>query len=197
MNLGKIYCINLPERPERWHQVSDEFKRVGIAGVERFNAIKLSPGFHGCRESHLAVLDLCKGLNRFTIFEDDVKFTCDPFEILAKTEKQLPPEWDMLYLGAHLMAPIERHSDNLYRIKNGYCTHAMIINNPAITDLILANREGMRKIDVFYQTVIQEQFRCFITFPMVATQADSYSDIINRQTYYSKQMVDIYKSNLK
>jgi len=196
MNLGKTYCINLSERALRWQQVSAEFQRVGINDVERFEAIKRAPGFEGCRESHLDVLEKCRGLNRFTIFEDDVQFIRNPMSILQLAQEQLPDDWDMLYLGANLMKPIMRYSDNLYRIRHAYCTHAIVFNNPKLTDFILAHREGMRKIDVFYETVVQEQFKCFITYPMVATQADSYSDIIRRETKYSQLMFDNFKKNL-
>jgi len=197
MNLGPTYCINLSERTERWEQVSAEFKRIGIEKVERFNAIRMSPGFQGCRESHLAILEQCRGFSRFTIFEDDVQFVGDLWEVLRKVDKQLPAAWDMLYLGAHLMAPVQKYSENLYHLTNAYCTHAIIFNNPELPDFILSHREGMRKIDVFYQSVIQEQFNCFISYPMIATQSDSYSDIINRQTRYSRQMIDNFNSKLR
>lgn len=197
MNLGPTYCINLPERTERWQQVSAEFKRVGIENIIKFDAIRIAPGFNGCRESHLAILEKCRGLKRFTIFEDDVQFCDDPMYVLFEAEKQLPPDWDMLYLGANLMQPIDRYSNNLCRLKNAYCTHAMIFNNPELPDFILSHREGMRKIDVFYQSDVQDKFNCFITYPMIATQADSYSDIINRQTFYSKSMIDNFNSKIQ
>ena len=95
----------------------------------------------------------------------------------------------MLYLGAHLLAPLERYSENLFRLKNGYTTHAIIYNNPDMVRYILSQAENIRKIDVFYQTDIQENYKVFITWPMTATQSDSYSDITRRYNEYYKDFI--------
>jgi GR25 family glycosyltransferase involved in LPS biosynthesis len=197
MNLGPIYCINLPDRTDRWSAVTGEFLKAGIHNVIRFDAVRLSPGWAGCRESHMALLERCRDVNRFTIFEDDVRFVGDVQGILDLAEQQLPEYWDMLYLGANLQAPITRYSQNIYNLHHGFCTHAIIFNNADIPDFVLSAHEGMRKIDVFYETVLQQVFNCFITYPMIATQADSFSDVIHQDTRYSKQMVQNFNSKLR
>lgn len=193
MNFGKTFCINLPERTDRWREVQEEFKKIGLGSVNRVEAIKASPGWIGCRESHLAVLRLCQDEKRFTIFEDDVQFTDNAMQILALAEKQLPKKWDMLYLGANLMKPIERHSANLYRLKGAYTTHAMIFNNKEIAKMILS-APPFRKIDCFMETYIQEYFNVYIVSPMIATQADGYSDITNRHNNYAAQMMENFNN---
>lgn len=196
MIFGPTYCINIKERPERWENALHEISKVNISEVSRFDAIRANPGWGGCRESHLAIFERCRGLNRYTILEDDVAFLGDPLSVLDKVNQQLPDDWDALWLGARLLTPITRFSANLYNLKNAYCTHAIIYNNPAIAEYVLDHRTGMRKIDVFLQTEIQEKFKCFITYPMIATQADFFSDVTNKRTFYSDELVRVYNKNI-
>jgi len=179
------YCINLPERPEKFKESSKEFKKLR-GNVLKWSATKKQIGFDGCRISHLGVLihhlatypgELC------TIYEDDVVFKSQfAQEEIDRAMTQLPDDWDVLYLGATLNEDLVRHSDNLFRLKKAYTTHAIIFNNQnGVIDFILENDGGGRKIDVFYADVIQERFNCYIASPMIANQRNGFSDILNRE----------------
>jgi hypothetical protein len=96
----------------------------------------------------------------------------------------LPPDWDMLYLGANLQVPIEMYSQNLYRLKGAYTTHAIIYNSQRVIDYILKHDGGGRKIDVFYALDVMENFNVYATRPMLATQRAGYSDIMSCHTEY-------------
>jgi GR25 family glycosyltransferase involved in LPS biosynthesis len=193
MDFGTTYCINLPERTDRWENVQKEFPKLGTVTVNKFNAVKRTIGHEGCTASHLELLKLLSGIKRFTIFEDDLLISDDAITILNEVEKQLPEDWDMLYLGANLMKPVERFSENLYRIKGAFTTHAMVFNNSSIPGHILSHQEQIKKIDVFYYREIQENFKCFLCSPMVALQNDSFSNILRRTTDNSTAMTNNFK----
>lgn len=179
----KKYCINLPERYDRYCQADQEFFTAGL-NVKFVNAIKSTPGYVGCAMSYLQCLN--NGNKTFAIFEDDVLFTNGWKWFLLKAMLQLPKNWDALYLGATLNEPLCRYSDNLFRLRKGWTTHAIIWNNQnGVVDYILNNADRVRKIDVFL-TEVQDLFNVFITYPMCATQRPGHSDIVNKFTDYNQ-----------
>ena len=180
----KAYCINLDERTDRWEQVQSQIELLGLK-VERFSAIKKKRGHDGCILSHIALWDRLKDQDTFMIIEDDIKVRVDnPKEILNKAMSQLPDDWDMLYLGATLNQPPERISENLVRIKQAWTTHAIIYNNQnGVVDAILEEMDDF-KVDVVLANSIQHKFKCFMTFPMICTQTEGFSNIINKHTTY-------------
>lgn len=201
MDLQAIYCINLDHRHERWKNVQHQFDKLNLREqVTRFSAINEQPGYVGCRKSHLEVLEKCKNLATFMIVEDDLEFIHNPelTETLEKAFQQLPFDWDMLYLGANLQEPIEQYSENLFTLKGSFCTHAMIFNSRSLVQFILdiGKKYFIKKIDVFYRDHVMPKYNVFITHPMVATQADGYSDITRRQNAYSNQMIENFNRNL-
>lgn len=174
------YCINLPERPEKWQLAKAEIERFGLHPL-RVNGVKRDWGHDGCREAHLNVLRRAKP--PFLLTEDDVLFK-GSLKDLVRCMNQLPKDWDMLYLGATLNEPLERVSPNLLRLKNAYTTHAIIYNSQRVIDYILKHRAGGRKIDVFFAEFVQAEFNCYLCDPLIATQRAGYSDIINREVTY-------------
>jgi GR25 family glycosyltransferase involved in LPS biosynthesis len=195
------YCINLPERPEKWAAVQGEFKHLR-GNVIKWAATKDVIGFDGCRKSHLGVLDhhvknypdsLC------TVYEDDLIFCVNnPQDAIDKAMADLPKDWDMLYLGATLNQNLEPYGDNLYRLKKAFTTHAMIFNNQnGVIDFILEHNGGGRKIDVFYADVIQEQFNCYIAYPMIANQRNGFSDILNKNVNNGNIIQDYYRRHTR
>jgi len=201
MDFGKVFVINIKERTDRRESATRELNSIGITDINWFDAIKTKKGYVGCALSHLAVLEQCKGLNRFTIFEDDIQFlkygSVSPLRHIEKAYNQLPINWDILYLGANILSSFKKYSDNLCRLKDAYCNHALIYNNPAVCDYVLSQKDSIRKIDVFFQHYVQELFNCFIVNPMIATQADSYSDIVNKDTSHTKMFLNQFKQNIK
>jgi len=76
MDTIKSFVINLDLRVDRWYIVKEELRKQGIH-AKRFSAIEGKPGWKGCRDSHLVVMELCKNEDCFLIFEDDVIFLED------------------------------------------------------------------------------------------------------------------------
>lgn len=180
----KKFCINLKERTDRRKSAINEFSRVGL-NVSFFDAVKTSNGRDGCRMSHLSLMNKLVPYGKFAIFEDDVKFLPGAMKTLSAAMRQLPDNWDALYMGATLNHPLQRYSDNLFFLTGGWTTHAIIWNNKnGVVDEILNCASSIYKIDVFL-TKLQKYRNIFVTYPMVATQMAGYSDIINKYTDYS------------
>ena len=179
----KTYCINLAQRKSKWYRTQLECMKLNL-DPERFDAILDTNGHMGCMQSHLKLLEQIEE-QVFMIIEDDIEVLDN---VLAKAIKQLPDDWDMLYLGAELTKKIERYSDNLYRLKGGKVTHAIIYNNKGVVDYILENCR--LTIDEFYAFDVQEKFNVYITYPMVCSQMDGYSDTQHWWTNY-----DVMRAN--
>ena len=177
----KAYCINLAHRTDKWIETQIECEQIGL-DVVRYDAIYDDNGWEGCRKSHLAIL--AQAQPPFIILEDDVKFLGNMKDI-HRCMDDLPQDWDMLYLGANLQAPIDRYSEHLYRLKYAYATHAIIYNTQRVIDYILEHDAGGRKIDVFYAEKVMEQFNVYATRPMLATQRPSLTDISQHYQYYT------------
>lgn len=174
----KAFVVNLDERPDRMITFKDN---VFPFEVERVSAIKHPVGSTGCTLTHFGIFERQKEFP-FVIFEDDCKMV-QPWGLVEKAMSQLPPDWDALWLGATLDAPLKRYSENTFRLKRGYCTHAIIYNSQRMVDYILSNfstSAGRKIIDVFYYEDVQDKFNCFITYPMVALQAEGWSDVMQR-----------------
>lgn len=199
----KATVINLESRPER---MVDFQRNVFPFEVERFNAYKTDPGWVGCTASHLAAIAQQREAP-FVIFEDDCVLL-QPWSMVDEAMSQLPPDWDMLWLGATNVRWVERYSRNLFKMQGAYCAHAVIFNTQRVVDYILNNCARFIKncegtdhrpvIDVFYVVEVQEKFNCFIVDPIIATQSVTYSDIelkVNNYEPYISNVQRIFNSH--
>jgi hypothetical protein len=179
-----VYCINLDSRKDKWKLSVEEARKIGV-NLIRYPAIWKNIGHDGCRATHLALLEEAKGEGVVMVTEDDFRIIVDnPIEIVQKAYSQLPDDWDMFYLGATLNVPLEQYSDNLFRLKRAWATHAFFYNNQnGVMDYILENH-NTDKFSVFLHDDVQEKFNCFITYPMVATQRAGRSDILRKRVSY-------------
>jgi len=174
-----LIAINLDRRADRWNTLVKAFPNHTI---ERFSAIELE-GKHpadGCRESHLAALRLAKERNYpwVAILEDD----CYPYE---NFDADLPgvlsflwrnrAEWDIYNGGPVKAGSISKHSKNFLRIGDWISTHFLIIHSSAY-DKILSTFNPLKddqRIDAYYAT----RFNTLASYPLIAYQAPSYSDL--------------------
>ncbi len=175
------YCINLKNRRSRWVKMLKEAAKLDIEPI-RFEAIFNHNGHLGCMMSHMELLEEIEE-DIFMIIEDDI-LVLGTREEMDAAIKQLPDDWDMLYLGAHLKSRIRRYSDNLFTLKDARCNHAIMYNNQhGVVDYILKNY--YIPIDNFYAEKVQERFNCYITYPMICTQDVGFSDIIHAWKGYT------------
>jgi len=192
-NIQKGYVINLDIRMDRL----EEFQKQQFPfKVERFPALTGRTGSIGCIRSHLEILKKADHKFPFIIFEDDCLIEKD-WAWIKETMNQLPEDWDMLYLGAHLRSQVKKYSENLYHLQNGKTTHAIVYGSQRVIEYILFTAHESMVIDRFYMEHVQPKFNCFITHPMAATQSASFSNITNGYRNYKPIMDQNYERAIK
>lgn len=213
-----IFCINLDERQDRWKECCHIFNKYEMMHkIERFSALKFTHqdprlmkamGQIGCSMSHFGVIKKAKqnGLNNFLVLEDDFCFEYDQkilFDKINSCISQLPSDWDMFYLGGNLDSsygkhPIEKYSDNLFKLNSCHTTHAFAVNNK-LYDIILKdepNNETLPEwynkytvIDVYFSKNILSQNNCYISNPILSLQRPGFSNIEHNNYDYRAWML--------
>ncbi len=204
--LDNIVCINLDSREDRWSECLKEFKNLNIEHlVQRYPAVSNKIGILGCTMSHVNCIKIAKEkkYKNVLILEDDVVFNTDIFhDVLIKTFNQLDSnnlKYDMLYLGANLRGHDNKLIDkNLAKIVSAKTTHAYIINS-SIYDYIIdayskidwndeyswsQQNPNRMNIDVWYINNIQKRGNTYGTYPAIADQRASYSDLTKQHSDY-------------
>lgn len=188
----EIYCINLNKRTDRWEECQKEFNKHNI-NVNRFNAFNgedfsnevipnLNASQIGCLMSHRELIKKIKSKNlkNALILEDDIQFSDDLNEKLPEIMKQLPSDWDMLYLGGnHIgnnpwsIGTLSRVKKNIFRVTHCLTLHAYAIREN-IYDKIIESLHGTTADEAIAK--IQNEINCYIVRPHIAWQRASYSD---------------------
>jgi len=183
---GNIFVINLARRPDRLAHFSEEMHRIGVTGYERFDGIDLGERFgnHGCTASHRAVLELilARGLKRAFIFEDDAtvrpQFRDTFNEELVASLRQIPPDWDMIYLSGHYAEkPRARMSSRVILMGEMKTTTSYGVNARSAAQLL--NRIPLGSgdsIDNLYSGY-NRTANCYIVQPRLFVQYNNYSDL--------------------
>lgn len=217
----KIFCINLDSRPDRWAKCQEKFKKLGILDkVERFSAFKLEHpdpaykkilGQSGCTLSHLSILKkaLDNNYSNYLVLEDDFEINeteINSLSILDNSLSELPPDWDILYLGGNLTdvyenVPLEKYSTFLYQVKACHTTHAMAISKSGMQKIAqkIGHVESIVEwvikkgtIDVFLSKEILSSNNCFIINPLLILQQEDFSDIEQSVYNYKNWMLNNY-----
>lgn len=213
------YLINLDHRTDRIESLNTHLKTIGESDFKytRFSAVngaalpdseiaKMSKstsatrngkddrrGRYAVYKSHLNVLKEArdKQLPSVLVLEDDVRFA--PWHLshnyLHKVSKELPSDWDMLFLGYYEAGDSYlKHSEHLVRPKVPYDLHAYVVNARMYDRLIevlekeFEKPEGeMRAIDVVIAEDIAPSNNTFACKDNVAFQDEGYSSIVNTQ----------------
>jgi hypothetical protein len=186
-----IRYINLDKRTDRKIECERELERIGI-NAERFSAYEGDNKHLAFNKSQWNCLNECKEARLILVLEDDVVFK--NLDHLPQALGELPADFDLVYFGANINGTqLEKYSEHLFKIRNSFTTHAVaysskmakwiVENFPYHTDDY--EREGLIIYDEWLRVNVQEQFKCFLVFPMVAEQRPSYSDIWNTHADYT------------
>ena len=213
--IDQVYVINLKHRKDRWRNCVDQFKAYNIQNYQRFNAVKVPihqitteekrnyhtqdedyiSGQHGCRISHLHVLQHAKRQNykNILILEDDFVFTSNFMEKLVgvlTSIENASVEVNMLYLGFSIFTTHAYEHTNISKLKklrNGYTSHAYIVNQTYFDILIHAIETNLYQIDRIY-VKLQKQIDIYGVYPCIVSQHVSFSDIMKRKVNYSNMI---------
>jgi glycosyl transferase family 25 len=191
--IDKVVYINLEERKDRKDSVVNELKYFPENKVIRFNAIKNSPGYLGCSQSHIAVLEMAiiNNWNNVLIVEDDMvwKNFDKGYETLTKLVKN---PYDVIVLGA----PNPDYERSTLKLKDGQTTTAYLVNRHYFKTLLENFKEGLdnlnktHKYDLYaidqYWKKLQREHNWYVIEPALSIQKESYSDIAKVVVNYEK-----------
>lgn len=186
----RIVCLSLTD--QEWSKGKAEFERVGLYGVERYQAVKeIGPHQSFSHSERNILLDFYhSSAQRLLHLEDDCQFR--DLDHLHRAIAELPRTWDILYLGANLLmwnngsepAP-ERASEHLFRIKGAWTTHAVAYNKKCVFEILAKQPEfSVQMFDQYLSTRLAE-FQAYIVAPMVAYQRPRHSSIWDRFDDYT------------
>ena len=220
MFIDKIIVINLDRAKERKTTLIDNFNKIGldlndVFFLSAFDAKilndslektiycssinrTLSKGEICCNLSHVAAIKIAKTLRykNVLILEDDIELCNNFLEHINNIEKQLPKNWDQIYIGAMVTGLGDKVSENIYNIKTDIpmCTHSYILNN-SVYDLVSDQLLGLNSApDGEFQILHQKNImNAFIYVPFLTYQYNAYSYITNSH----KKMQDMTNKYFK
>lgn len=178
----EVKIINLEHRTDRWAEMERQIRAFGIYDYSRSPGVYHDTPYLGFNQ---AVRNALKGDGDLLLFEDDCLFNGHVFD-LHEAIKELPADFDMLYLGANVKSRQERYSQRLFTLTDAWTTHAILYSAKARKWCRENYTEDIQTIyDEWINTVGQEAgLKRFIVKPFLAIQADGYSDIWSANTTY-------------
>ena len=211
MEIQHTLYINLEERQDRRTYVEQQLASIGIHTPSRFNAIKMKDGRIGCSMSHLKCLQLAKKNNweHVLIVEDDITFT-DPAMFKSQLSKFFQDDlsYDVLLFGGNVVPPYKPMNSYCVQVFSCQTTTGYLVKQHYYDILIQNMHEGIRKLmqepdKHFYYAIdkywfsLQRQHKWFIIVPLSVIQLQNYSNIEERETDYSRLMLDLDKTFLQ
>ena len=193
MEFPPILVINLKEREDRWKEISSQLDELGLP-YERVDAVKMEPGWKGCSLSFKKCYEIAKERNYpwVVILEDDCLFQKsgkERFEQLLPLLWQRKHLWDVFTGGSFYMTKACKVLDEppLFQVK-AWSSHFILAHCGSYEKLIREIHENLR-VDKYYK----EKVRAWCTYPHIAIQRKSYSDLDKRikNTRHNFKMTDI------
>ena len=183
--LENSLVINLAKATDRLAQAQDNFKKLGtkFLRIEAVNTCYLpkkinmwsQPGQLGGATTHNLCAKVAKHMNwdHVAIFEDDFVL-CEDFEQRLETGvKQLPKDWDIVFLGGcRHQAPPTYYSDNLVRANKTFGMVGYILNKK-FYDKYIECTNDIGNLGIEYGLFkYQHKVNSFAIYPEVITQKD-------------------------
>jgi GR25 family glycosyltransferase involved in LPS biosynthesis len=217
----KIYYLNLDSREDRKNRIEDHFNKFKIKAeripgtivtpeqVTRYNEgmvldeynLGLAPARIGCAATQLKAVQAAKDANakNVLIFEDDAFIFEEHIEALKEALKELEylPKWDMLFLGANVLAPIHQIAPHVGKLTGAYCAHAYVVNAHFFDKILEYKFEQFKAYDEYlFNEMRNPNYNIYAILPIVATQYESYSNIEGKDVNYRDVLVNSYKDNI-
>jgi glycosyl transferase family 25 len=182
---GKIYCVNLDRRADRWEQTvtalpGHQLIRVpAVDSVELpFQSSRLMPAEIACTMSHLKTLRLFMetGEDRCLVIEDDILPMSEHWlAVFGNAASHLDEDWDLFYLGANHVTPPNRIIESLGKPTRAYSTCAYGVSRQGAEYILKHVSPDRSQVDVQYATINRGKYFC--TVPNVFTQRPDFSDV--------------------
>lgn len=195
------YLINLAKRPDRLKIATNILNQHGIS-AELCEAIEIDNGADGIRQTMIGLFDhILNNTNHehVLVLEDDVSFTLPDFwGAVYNSFKELPADYDLLFLGANVYKPLLPHSKHLYKLTGAVANHAMIYPRKTIIellDLYTNNPKGVT--DSLMDTHIVSRGNSYVSNPLIAIQRPDFSNIENRHMDYTRYIQYRYEQAVR
>lgn len=203
------FYINLDHRKDRKKKVENQLNIFNIQGVERIPAV-IKGQYAGCGESHKNIVKEAKKRNAKSIivFEDDF-YIMDPptdgytnyyksfketfHEVLDQASKI---QWDILFFGAILHAPLLKVSNNLGKIQLAKSAHAFIIKESLFEHILNWSYEKYDQLDHYFYTHLQKSHIFLSSYPVLINYGhpeEDMSDLLKRKTTYHNYLLSTYR----
>jgi GR25 family glycosyltransferase involved in LPS biosynthesis len=201
-----VFYINLELRTDRKQHVEQQLASIGI-NATRFNAIKLANGAIGCSMSHLKCLEIAKHNNweHVMIVEDDILFlNTELFKNQLNKFLKKQANFDVVLIAGNNVPPYQKIDDSCVKVYRCQTTTGYVVQRHYYDTLISNIREGIQKLmknpeqHVLYAIdkywfKLQQKDNWYLITPLTVTQREDYSDIEERNTNYTRLMVDLDK----
>lgn len=180
-----VVVVNLDRRTDRLEAFDKQAKELEIS-YERFPAVAMDDPVEGCRQSHIGVLSKYQKDPLF-VFEDDALAVDDFYSKLTIAMQSLPDDWDMAYLGAHILKA-EDHNEHWLKSHRASSTHAYFIRGRARQKLLDGLKAHNGHADAAFSNV-HKDMNVYVVKSTLFRQAPGYSDIQQNEVDYA----DFYK----
>jgi len=196
-NLPKIFCLTLKDTPKRREYAEQHFKQHGL-DVEFFNGIDgnkfglvttipyrddgpgpdyfIKQGRIGCLLSHYMLWQTIwhSPYEEVLILEDDA-ILCENFqEKFLEFKKQLPDDWQYVFVGHCCLPPDEyqiKVTDNIITTTHPpMCTHAYMIKKSSIPVLLDTNHQVWAAVDIQIQKKTLKILKHYVFMPPLVEQ---------------------------
>jgi hypothetical protein len=177
-DIDRTFVISLPNS-ERIAQTERELNDNGIS-ITIWSGIKKDDGAEGLRLAFKELFYFCLEVGQYdnvVVFEDDADLFSDLFQAnILKVLNDLPKDYHILKLGANLLCPVEKVTDNLNKIRMSYALHAAMYSREAM-QLILKHIDESEPIDLIIAKRVEPLGKCYVSSKMLATQRPTKSGI--------------------
>jgi GR25 family glycosyltransferase involved in LPS biosynthesis len=187
-----VHVINLKSRKDRLEHIKKVCDRESLrlsvheaTNGQQYYAKqfpnKRARGHAGCHHSHVTLLKKLRGTADYhVILEDDVELIEGFKDKVERLIYELSSDdWFMLYLGGNLNVyenPVERCDEHFNYAKKVMGTHAYVVNDAHIDDILEVITERVHKVDVMFMG-LQQKVDVLISKECLAWQRETFSDI--------------------
>lgn len=197
----EVYVLNLPHRTDRLDQMTEELNRHGIPFTVWSAVYNPGLGAHGLIDTMKSVLRhiVEKRQQNVIILEDDATFLINnPAAFLKAILPQVPRDYHLLMLGLNLLSRPVRMSENILKVIDSYSTHAIAYSLEGAR-IALERLEKVQPMpyDIFIRQELLPLMASYCTYPMMATQRKSYSDIEKGEPKWHELMIMSYNMHTK
>jgi hypothetical protein len=181
--IDEIVILSLKNREDRRTRCREILDRCGLEYRFYLTEKDDSRLYERAGEDFVKMLSTIEGVG--LVFEDDFELTKDWEDVLQKAYKELPRDYDLLYLGGNLTESAEKITSNLVKLNGAWCAHAIVYSKKFINFVIKNYRfETCGVYDDWLRRIAPKR-KFYMTYPMVSWQRASYSDFQNQNVSYN------------